>query len=166
MLVIIRLYRALANNGLFARSGWSNMAQYLGSLFPAVYANDFSTRGLQVYLARVSQRRHLVLGSPQRITGYNTVALRVTMKLEKEQWNSLVSKEFRFTLSVVVAQLVEVLRHKQESYEFDSRWYSWNFYLRNPFSHAQPLTEMSTRNISGGWSRTVHRVDKLITFVW
>jgi hypothetical protein len=43
------------------------------------------------------------------------------MKLEKEQWNGLVSKEFRFTLSVVVAQLVEALRHKQESRGFDSR---------------------------------------------
>jgi len=44
------------------------------------------------------------------------------MKLEKEQWNRLVSKEFYFTLPVLVAQLVEALRKKQEGRGFDSRW--------------------------------------------
>jgi hypothetical protein len=49
-----------------------------------------------------------------------------------------------------VAQLVEALRYKPEGRGFDSRW--WH----NPFGHTmalgstQPLTEMSTRNISWG----------------
>jgi hypothetical protein len=29
----------------------------------------------------------------------------------------------------VVAQMVEVLRHKPESHEFDTRWSQWNFSL-------------------------------------
>jgi hypothetical protein len=51
-----------------------------------------------------------------------------------------------------VAQLVEALRYKPEGRGFDSRWCHWN----NPFGRTmalgstQPLTEMSTRNISWG----------------
>ena len=49
-----------------------------------------------------------------------------------------------------VAQLVEALRYKPEGRGFDSRWCHWN----NPsgrtmtLGSTQPLTEMSTRNIS------------------
>jgi hypothetical protein len=49
-------------------------------------------------------------------------------------------------------QLVEALRYKPEGHGFDSRWCHWNWH--NPFSRTmalgttQPLTEMSTRNIS------------------
>jgi hypothetical protein len=55
-----------------------------------------------------------------------------------------------------VAQLVEALRYKPEGRGFDSRWYHSNFSLNNPFGRStalgstQPLTEMSTRNISWG----------------
>jgi hypothetical protein len=55
-----------------------------------------------------------------------------------------------------VAQLVEALRSKPEGSGFDSRWCHWNFTLTNPFGRTmamgstQPLTEMSTRNISWG----------------
>jgi len=45
-----------------------------------------------------------------------------------------------------VAQLVEALRYKPEGRGFDSRWCHWNFSLGS----TQPLTEMSTRNISWG----------------
>ena len=54
-----------------------------------------------------------------------------------------------------VAQLVEALRYKPEGCRFDSRCY-WNFSLTESFGHAvalvltQPLTEVSTRNISWG----------------
>jgi hypothetical protein len=52
----------------------------------------------------------------------------------------------------VVAQLVEALQYKPEGRRFDSRWFHWH----NPFGRTmslgstQPLTEMSTRNISWG----------------
>ena len=51
-----------------------------------------------------------------------------------------------------VAQLVEALRYKPEGRGFDSRWCHWH----NPSDRSmalgltQPLTEMSTRNISWG----------------
>ena len=59
-----------------------------------------------------------------------------------------------YPLGHAVAQLVEALRYKSEDRGFDSRWCYWNF--SNPSDRTialgltQPLTEMSTRNISGG----------------
>jgi len=56
----------------------------------------------------------------------------------------------------MVAQLVETLRYKPEGCGFDSRWCHWNFDWHNPsgctmaLGLTQPLTEMSTRNISWG----------------
>ena len=53
-------------------------------------------------------------------------------------------------------QLVEALRYKPEGRGFDSRWYHWNFSCHVPsgcimaLGLTQPLTEMSTRNISWG----------------
>jgi len=56
-----------------------------------------------------------------------------------------------------VAQLVEALRYKSEGRGFDSRWYDWIFFIDIIHSDrtmalglTQPLTEMSTRNISWG----------------
>jgi hypothetical protein len=50
-----------------------------------------------------------------------------------------------------VAQLVEALRYKPEGRGFDSRWSHWNFSLiPKALVSTQPLTEMSTRNISWG----------------
>ena len=52
-----------------------------------------------------------------------------------------------------VAQLVEALRHKLDGCGFDSRWCHWNFSFFGPITalgFTQPLTEMSTRNISLG----------------
>jgi hypothetical protein len=55
-----------------------------------------------------------------------------------------------------VVQMVEALRCKPDGRGFDSRWYHWNFYSNNPscptmaLGLTQPLTEMSTRNISLG----------------
>jgi len=57
------------------------------------------------------------------------------------------------------AQLVEALRYKPEGCGFNSQWRHWNFHRHNPSGHTmalgstQPLTEMSTRNIS--WEVTV-----------
>jgi hypothetical protein len=54
-----------------------------------------------------------------------------------------------------VEQLVEALRYKPEGRGFDSRWGHWNFSV-NPCGRimalgtTQPLTEMSTRNLSWG----------------
>ena len=51
-----------------------------------------------------------------------------------------------------MVQLVEALRYKPESRGFNSRW--CHFHLHNPSGRTmalgltQPLTEMSTRNIS------------------
>jgi len=53
-----------------------------------------------------------------------------------------------------VAQLVEALRYKAEGRGFDSRWCHCNFSFTQSFrphyalGSTQPLTEMSTRNIS------------------
>jgi len=53
-----------------------------------------------------------------------------------------------------VVQLVEALRYKPEGRGFDSRWYHWNFSFTYPSGRnmamrsTQPLTEISTRNIS------------------
>ena len=53
-----------------------------------------------------------------------------------------------------VAQLVEALRYKPEGRGFDSRWCHWSFSLTSfrtmALGSTQPLTEMSTRNISWG----------------
>jgi hypothetical protein len=56
-----------------------------------------------------------------------------------------------------VAQLVEALRYKPAGRGFDSRWCYWIFFhWHNPsgrtmaLGSTQPLTEMSTRNISWG----------------
>jgi hypothetical protein len=56
-----------------------------------------------------------------------------------------------------VAQLVEALSYKPAGHGFDSRWCQWIFfYWHNPsgrtvaLGSTQPLTEMSTRNISWG----------------
>ena len=54
-----------------------------------------------------------------------------------------------------VAQLVEALRFKSEGRVFDSRWCHWNFSLTSSgramaLGLTQPLTEMSTRNITWG----------------
>jgi len=57
------------------------------------------------------------------------------IELEKEQLNRLVSKEFPFTMSDVVAQLFEALRHKQKGRGFDPDGVSGNFYWRNSSSH-------------------------------
>jgi len=43
-----------------------------------------------------------------------------------------------------VTQLGKALHYKPEGREFETRWIHWNFSL------AQPLREMSTRNISSG----------------
>jgi len=53
-----------------------------------------------------------------------------------------------------VAQFVEAPRCKPEGPGFDSRWCHWNFSIDNPSGRTmalgltQPLTDMSTRNIS------------------
>jgi hypothetical protein len=52
--------------------------------------------------------------------------------------------------TLMVAQLVEALRYKSEGRGFDSRWCHCNFSLTIALGLTQPLTEMSTRNISLG----------------
>jgi hypothetical protein len=55
-----------------------------------------------------------------------------------------------------VAQLVEKLRYSSEGLGLDFRLCQWNFYRHNPSGRTmalgltQPLTEISTRNISWG----------------
>jgi len=51
-----------------------------------------------------------------------------------------------------VVQLVEALRYKPEGRGLDSQWCQWNFsYGRTvALGLTQPLTEISTRNISWG----------------
>jgi hypothetical protein len=67
--------------------------------------------------------------------------------------------------------LFEALHYKLEGRGFDSRWCHWIFHLHNPsgrtmaLQSTQPLTEMSTRNISWGQRRLVHRADNLATFI-
>jgi hypothetical protein len=52
---------------------------------------------------------------------------------------------------------VEALRYKPEGRGIDSRWCQWNFSLGS----TQPLTEMSTRNISCGYRRPVRKLTTL-----
>ena len=63
----------------------------------------------------------------------------------------------QFCWGHAVAQLVETLRYKPEGHGFDSRWCHRNFFIDIilpaallPWGSTQPLTEMSTRNISWG----------------
>jgi hypothetical protein len=49
-----------------------------------------------------------------------------------------------------VAQLVEAQRYKPEGRGFDSRWGNWDFSWTVTLGLTQPLTEMSTRDISWG----------------
>jgi len=59
------------------------------------------------------------------------------------------------TVRLPVAQLVEALRNKEGS-GFDFRWCNYHFSMTYPsvltmaLGSSQPLTEMSTRNISWG----------------
>ena len=70
---------------------------------------------------------------------------------------------------VAVTQLVESLHYKPEGCGFDARWGHWIFRWLNPsgrtmaLGSTQPVTEMSTRNISGGLTRPVLRADNHIT---
>jgi hypothetical protein len=69
---------------------------------------------------------------------------------------TIIAKIFHRPIHPRVTQLVETLRSKPEGRGFDSRWRNWNFHLHNPsgrtmaLGSTQPLTEMSTRNISRG----------------
>ena len=72
-----------------------------------------------------------------------------------------------------VAQLVEALRYKLEGRGFDSRWCHWIFFIdiipsgrTMALGLTQPLTEMSTRNISWEQRRPVRRADNLTTFMY
>jgi hypothetical protein len=64
-----------------------------------------------------------------------------------------------------VVQLVEALRYKPEGRGFDVRW------CHNPpgcilaLASTQPLTEMSTVNISWGWRWPVHSTYNRTTFI-
>ena len=49
-----------------------------------------------------------------------------------------------------VAQLVESLRYKQKVRGLDSRWRHWNSGRITALQYTQPITEMSTRDISWG----------------
>ena len=68
-------------------------------------------------------------------------------------------------------QLVEALHYKPECRGFDARWCHWKFYWHNPSRRAmalgltEPITEMSTRNISWGQRRPVRTADNLTTFI-
>jgi hypothetical protein len=66
-----------------------------------------------------------------------------------------------------VALLVETLCYKPDGRGFGSRWVHWIFYLPNPsvrtmvLGSNQPLTEMSTRNFTGGKGRPAGKADNL-----
>jgi len=70
-----------------------------------------------------------------------------------------------------VVQLVEALRYNTEHREFDSRWCHWKWLSHNCSGRAmamgstQPLTDISTRNISWGQRLPVCRAYKLTNFV-
>jgi hypothetical protein len=73
-----------------------------------------------------------------------------------------------WTSLYAVAQLVEAQSYKPEGRGFDSRWGHW----LNPSGRTmapgstQPLTEMSTRDVSWGQKRPVRRADNLTTFMY
>jgi hypothetical protein len=69
------------------------------------------------------------------MAGYIEVFSPFTIAMETAEARS-------FQRNYKVVQLVQVLRYKPEGHRFDSRWCHWNFSL------TQPLTEMSTKNIS------------------
>ena len=60
--------------------------------------------------------------------------------------------KFYTTSGARCGAMVEALRYKQEGCGFDSGWCHWNFSLTifPALELTQPLTEMSTRNISLG----------------
>jgi hypothetical protein len=70
-----------------------------------------------------------------------------------------------------VARLTESLRYKPEGHGFDSRWCHGDFHWFNPSARTtalgwtQPLTGMSTRDISWGQRQPVRRADNLTTFI-
>jgi hypothetical protein len=63
---------------------------------------------------------------------------------------------FSFPVYLKALSFAEALRYKPERRGFDSRWCHWKFFSHNPFGctmalgSTQPLTEMSTRNLSWG----------------
>jgi hypothetical protein len=70
-----------------------------------------------------------------------------------------------------VAQLVEALCYKSEGHGFNSWWVTGIFHWQKPSSHTmapgltQPLTEMSTRNISWGLRWPVYTADNISNFM-
>ena len=63
-------------------------------------------------------------------------------------------------------QLVEELRYKPEGRGFDSRWCRWNPSGRIiALGSTQRLTEMSSMNISWGYTWSVSIADNVITFI-
>jgi hypothetical protein len=66
-----------------------------------------------------------------------------------------------------VAPLVETLRCKPEGREFDSRWGHYIFHSVRTMALelTEPLTEMSTRNISWQVKVAVSSADKITTFI-
>jgi hypothetical protein len=60
------------------------------------------------------------------------------------------SPHYELNIGAAVAQLVEALRNKSAGREFDSRWCQWHNPVGRTMGSTQPLTEMSTRNISWG----------------
>jgi hypothetical protein len=64
---------------------------------------------------------------------------------------------YNYMGGAAVAQLIEALRYKPSGRGFDSRWCQWIFFhwhspsgLNMALGSTQPLTEMSTKNISWG----------------
>ena len=67
------------------------------------------------------------------------------------EFNSyFVRVHFINTGTLLVAQLVEALRYKPEGRGFASRWCHWIFFIDMALGSTQPLTEISTRNVSWG----------------
>ena len=74
----------------------------------------------------------------------------------KKMYIGLYVKYSSFLSGHAVAQLVEALRYKTRGRGFESRWCHWDFHWQNPSGRTmalgltQPLTQMSTRNVSWG----------------